>query len=159
MARCHVRLTPLSLTDCFQAVDQLRSLPTILIVETVPTHPHRLHNVVYSGHIWRKEIPSEECPFVVPLHRKLHQHFTTALYNPTVDALHADMNTLGSPLTEFEPPPKDSRALVAKWPEISLEIPDTPAALENVWHEDDHSDDGNIPLSFMMMLVAETDRT
>lgn len=84
-----------------------------------------------------REIPLEECSFVVPLQ------------SPAVDALHADPDSLACTSTELEPPSKDSTALIAERSDMSREIPETSAvALENVRHEHSHGEDGNPPSRF-----------
>jgi hypothetical protein len=67
-----------------------------------------------------------------------------SLYNPTVEALHADLDSQGSTKPELKRPPKDS---VVEQPKISFEIPETPAvALKNIRRgHDDYSDDNNTP--------------
>ena len=83
-------------------------------------------------------------PLWSPLHRRLQQRSDKPLNNLTVDALHPGTDSSRSPSTELEPAPKDSEAPVIERLESSLEIPETPAALEMMRHEeDDHGDDGN----------------
>jgi hypothetical protein len=107
-----------------------------------------------------KKYPWKNVPSWSPLRRELQQHSTTRLHNPTVDALRSGTDSLGSPMTQFELPQKESRAFVAEQREISSEIPETPpVALENVGgKEDDHSEDGNT-LSCIGRWWTETDRT
>jgi hypothetical protein len=52
---------------------------------------------------------------------RLQQHSATPRHTPTVDALHAGTDSLGSALAEFEPL-KDSRALVIEWPKVCRRI-------------------------------------
>jgi len=57
-----------------------------------------------------------------------------------VDGLHTGTNSLGSTSTAIKSPPRDSRALVAERPDISPEIPETPAvAFEDMRREEDHN--------------------
>jgi hypothetical protein len=95
-----------------------------------------------------------------PLHRRLQQHSDKPLDNLTVDALHPGTDNSRSPSTELEPTPKDSEAPVTERLESSLEIPETPAALEMMRHEeDDHGDDGNTPSYLCEGWSIATDRT
>ena len=57
--------------------------------------------------------------------------------------MYAGTDSSRSPSTELEPAPKDSEAPVTERLESSLEIWETPAALEMMRHEDDHNGDGN----------------
>jgi hypothetical protein len=95
-----------------------------------------------------------------PLYRKLQQHSSKPLDNPTVHTLPAGTDSPGSPSTEFEPAPKDSKALVTERVESSPEIPKTPAvALEKMRREEDsHSEDGNTPSHAYGRWSTETDR-
>jgi hypothetical protein len=78
--------------------------------------------------------------------RRLQQRSDKPLDNLTFDALHAGTDSSRSPSIELEPAPKDSEAPVIERLKSSLEIPETPAALEMMRHEeDDHGDDGNTP--------------
>jgi hypothetical protein len=70
-----------------------------------------------------------------------------------VDTLHVRIDSLRFNSTEFEPPPKDSRAPIAERSEISPVIPETPAvAPKNMRCEEDDHSDGNT-LSFILTLV------
>jgi hypothetical protein len=93
-----------------------------------------------------KNYPSKNVPHWSPLHRKLQEHSTTP-HSPTAGALHTDTDSPTSNSTEVEPAPKDSTVPIVERPEISPEIPETPAAaLEDMRRkEDNNSDDGNAP--------------
>jgi hypothetical protein len=95
-----------------------------------------------------------------PLHCKPRQHPTTPLHGPTADALHADTNSLESPLAQAEAPRKGFRALEAKRSEISPEVSKTPpAARDKMRLEDGRIDDGDIPSYTSEHLSTKIDRT
>jgi hypothetical protein len=85
---------------------------------------------------------------VVSIAPQARRTFHKPFHVLTIDTLHVSTDSLRSASTEFEPPPKDSKALVAEQSEVLSEISETSAAcLQNARRvENNHSDNGNAPL-------------
>src|SRR5277367_6019446 len=113
-----------------------------------------------SGLTGREEITFQESTPWSPYIPKLHRSPIEPLSEPPSCARRADTDNAEPILTTSESAPRDSRAFVIEQPKNSPEIPETlTVALENVRHEDDHSEDGNTPSHACGRWSTATDRT